>query len=221
MWEFLRKAVRAKPGSPYKSPTMHMALAMPMPMGDMETIDAFAVPPWEPSLERMVDITRDREEAVERCLNPQETEVQIFTDGSMKKGKVGYSVVVWVDNAVRTHVQRTIGTDDGVDVYIAELGAIMEAVDWANVILNDVAESRRVTKPSPSQDTRAARHSFDTLLEPYGIGKEVGSTSDWRGSQATRGFQVTRRLISWRPQPQVPRAGLRLCHGSRASSGRL
>ncbi|PVH68022.1 hypothetical protein DL98DRAFT_385997, partial [Cadophora sp. DSE1049] len=65
----------------------------------METIDAFAVPPWEPSLERMVDITRDREEAVEKCLNPEETEVQIFTDGSMKKGKVGYSVVVWVDNA--------------------------------------------------------------------------------------------------------------------------
>jgi hypothetical protein len=87
-----------------KSPTMHMALAIPMYLGDIETIDAFAVPLWEPSLERMVDITRDREDAVERCLNPQEIEVQIFTDGSIKNGKVGYSVLVWVDNAIRTYV---------------------------------------------------------------------------------------------------------------------
>jgi hypothetical protein len=112
------------------------------PLDEMETIEAVAVAPWEQSPGRMVGIIPDREEAIRRCMDVHGSEVQIFTDASMKHSKVGYSVVVWMNDAVKAQVQRTIGTDDRVNVYISEMVAIMGAVDWAEVILNSVAGAR-------------------------------------------------------------------------------
>ena len=47
----------------------------------------------------------------------------------MKNDKVGYSILAWVDSSAKTEMLRTIGTSDMVNVYIAELGAIIEAVE--------------------------------------------------------------------------------------------
>ena len=83
----------------------------------------------------MVDIPLDRDTAISRCQSAHGTELQMFTDGSMKNGRVGYGIVVWADGYPKTEIRRTIGTDDMVNVYIAELGAIMEAVEWAETML--------------------------------------------------------------------------------------
>jgi len=48
--------------------------------------------------------------------------VQIFTDASMKHDKAGYSIVIWMDDAVKTQVQRTVGMAERVNVFIAETG---------------------------------------------------------------------------------------------------
>ncbi|MCJ1472171.1 hypothetical protein MMC13_000818 [Lambiella insularis] len=101
----------------------------------METIEAFTVAPWHHSITEMVNITTDRETAATKCADAEETELQMFTDGSWGNGTVGYSVVVWTDGMVKNHVQRTIGLKHRVNVYIAELAAIMEAVDWSSVLL--------------------------------------------------------------------------------------
>ena len=93
----LRKAVRAKSGGPYKSPILHMTLATPMSLGDMETMDAFAAP--------MRPITRadsvhhpgqreSRKELPHRTGN-ESTDI----NRSIENDKVGYRVVVCVDNA--------------------------------------------------------------------------------------------------------------------------
>jgi len=39
------------------------------------------------------------------------------------------------DNSTKIEILRTIGTSDMINVYIAELGAIMEAVEWADRML--------------------------------------------------------------------------------------
>lgn len=106
-----------------------MALNISKLMIDMETIGAFTVAPWHLSTTQMVNITTNRETAAKKCADARGTELQMFTDGSWKNGTVGYSVVVWMDGMVKNHRQRTIGLKDQVNVYIAELAAIIEAVD--------------------------------------------------------------------------------------------
>lgn len=93
-------------------------------LDDMGTIDAFAVAPCLQSLRQVVHVSREREEAVKRCQNAEGTEIQIFTDASMKN-----------DNSTKTEILRTIGTSDMINVYIAEFGPIMEAVEWADRML--------------------------------------------------------------------------------------
>ena len=95
----------------------------------METINAFAFAPWQQSLRQVVHSSPEREEALKRCQNAEGTEIQIFTDASMKNDKVGYSILAWVDSSAKTEMLRTIGTSDIVNVYIAELGAIIEVVE--------------------------------------------------------------------------------------------
>ena len=48
---------------------------------------------------------------------------------------MGYSILAWVNSSAKTEMLRTIGISDIVNVYIAELGAIMEAVEWADRML--------------------------------------------------------------------------------------
>lgn len=67
------------------------------------------------SSEKMRGLARESSADIHRCVD--------------EKRKVSYSVAVWMDYSVKTHVQCTIGTDDKVNVYIAELGAIRQAVD--------------------------------------------------------------------------------------------
>jgi len=44
-------------------------------LDDIETIDAFAVAPWQQSLRQVVHVSREREEAVKRCQNAEGTEI--------------------------------------------------------------------------------------------------------------------------------------------------
>jgi ribonuclease HI len=135
MWGCMEKVATAEPDSLHKSPLMFMRTHTMRLLDDMETIDAFAVAPWQQSLRQVVHISPEREEALKRCQNAEGTEIQIFTDASMKNDKVGYSILAWVDSSAKTEMLRTIGTSDMVNVYIAELGAIMEAVEWADRML--------------------------------------------------------------------------------------
>ncbi|KAH6721797.1 hypothetical protein BKA61DRAFT_666538 [Leptodontidium sp. MPI-SDFR-AT-0119] len=135
MWGCVEKAAAAEPDNLHKSPLVFMRTHTTHLLDGMEIIDAFAVAPWQQSLRQVVHISREREETVKRCQNAEGTEIQIFTDASMKNGKVGYSILAWIDSSAKTEILRTIGTSDMVNVYIAELGAIMKAVEWADRML--------------------------------------------------------------------------------------
>lgn len=136
VWGCMEKAAAAKPNCLHKSPLMFMRTHTRQDLDDMETIDAFAVAPWQQSLRQVVHISSEREEAMRRCQNAQGREIQIFTDASMKNGKVGYGTLSCVGSSTKTENLRTIGTSDMVNVYIAELEAIGEAMEWAERILS-------------------------------------------------------------------------------------
>jgi hypothetical protein len=132
MWGCIERAAATEPDSLHKSPLMFMRTHTTQLLDGMETIDAFAVALWKQSLRQVVHILPEREEATKRCQNAEGTEIQIFTDASMKNGKLGYSILAWVDSSTRAEILRTIGTGDMVNVYIAKLEAVMEAVEWAD-----------------------------------------------------------------------------------------
>ena len=115
----MENAAAAEPDSLHKSPLIFIRTHTTHLLDSIETIDAFAVAPWQQSLRQVVHISREREEAVKRCQNAQGREIRIFTDASMKNGKVGYSILAWVDSSAKTEMLRTIGTSDMVNVYIA------------------------------------------------------------------------------------------------------
>jgi hypothetical protein len=64
------------------------------------------------------------------------TELQLFTDASQRNGLTGYIAFVGMEKETRKWVQRTIGRQDQVNVYIAELAAIMEAVEVTTAMLH-------------------------------------------------------------------------------------
>lgn len=101
----------------------------------METIDAFAIAPWQQLLSHVAYASPERIEAVSRCQEAEETEIQIFTDASMKNGRVGYGILCEAKGLAKCEIQHVIGTSDTINMYIAELGAILEAVEWAERFL--------------------------------------------------------------------------------------
>jgi exonuclease III/ribonuclease HI len=132
-------------GTSHRTPFSHMALALPRPPRDMETIEAFAVAPWQQPPERWVYLTRDGEEAAKRCITAQGTELQVFTSAAAKNGKVGYSAVAWMDNEAKAQIRYTLGTDNKMDRSVASLAAIMEAVEGTEIALNAIVRLRKAT----------------------------------------------------------------------------
>jgi hypothetical protein len=64
-------------------------------------------------------------------LNAKGTELQTFTDGSMRNGKVGGSMAVVTEDTVQEEATLTVGNDEMMNVCIAELGPITQAAEGA------------------------------------------------------------------------------------------
>ena len=70
------------------------------------------------------------------------------------------SVVVRMDDMAKNQVQRAMDKEDRVNMYIAELAAIMKAVDWAAAALLDVVTGlRKATVYSDSMAASGYRRS--------------------------------------------------------------
>ena len=135
IWMCLDQSTEISPITAHRAPTTHMAKAFGGPRLDLETTVPFTIAPWQASNRTAVHIQDDRERSAEQCLNAQGTELQLFTDASQKNGLIGYSALVWMEKETKKWVQRTIGRQDQVIVYTAELAAIMEAVQMTVTII--------------------------------------------------------------------------------------
>jgi ribonuclease HI len=164
--------------------------------------------------ETSVYITPDREEATMRCQNAQGRELQIFTDGSTKNGKVSYSIVAWMDSSSKTEMLRTIGTHDVMNVYIAELGAIMEVVEWAErmlhvsagtwgmTIYSNMSALQAVANPGHQSGQSLIRRVAKVLWDSQAKGKHIRLA--WVPSHAgIPGNEAADRLAEQPPHPRV------------------
>jgi hypothetical protein len=133
IWKYLNKAktMRIEARSMHMSPAMLMRIHVLRSIEEQETIEAFAIAPWQCGLRRTVRLIPDRDRAAQQCLNARGTELQIFTDSSMRNGRVGCSLAVVTEDTVQEEATLTVGNDEMINVYIAELGAITEATEWA------------------------------------------------------------------------------------------
>jgi ribonuclease HI len=106
----------------------------------VETIESYSVAPWTDRL--TVDITEDREHAIEQAQSAMlDVHVEaFFTDGSARNNRVGIGV------AHRTFAfHQTIGIQDDLNVYFAELFAIYQAVINIHRHMHSCPEVRRKT----------------------------------------------------------------------------
>ena len=145
LWNCMRTAVTARPDCQHQSPCMFMRTHILSLDDTMERVVPFAVTPWQQSVRTMVSISSDRDEAIESCQGAKGLEFQVSTDASMKNGRVGCAIVAGLDDSTESTLTRTIGTSDAINVYVAELSAIMEAVEWIQRICWTLAESAKVT----------------------------------------------------------------------------
>ncbi len=63
-------------------------------------------------------------------------ELQVFTDKSATNDRVGYGIATRLRGTQAINHRRTIGNVNEANTYIAELGAIMEAVSWTEQVLD-------------------------------------------------------------------------------------
>jgi ribonuclease HI len=151
MWLCLGGSTDISLTATHRAPTTYMAKAFGGSRPDLETIEPFAIAQWQADTRTAVHISDDRELGAKQCLNAQRTELQLFTDASQRNGLIGYSALVWMEKETKKWVQRTIGRQDQVNVYIAELAAIMEAVKVTAAMLARPNLWRRATIYSDSK----------------------------------------------------------------------
>lgn len=77
----------------YRSPLIAMRQYVATTVDNLEVILPDVFPPWEADPRVAVDINQDRSAAIEHCLLRAATGVHIFTDGSLKNDRIGYSIV--------------------------------------------------------------------------------------------------------------------------------
>jgi ribonuclease HI len=106
----------------------------------VETIEAYGIAPWAEKVP--VHITEDHEQAIEQAQSAMlDARVEaFFTDGSARNNRVGIGV------AHRTFTfHQTIGSEDDLNVYFAELFAIYQAVINIHRLIHARPEVRRKT----------------------------------------------------------------------------
>ena len=94
---------------------------------------------------------------------------------------LGYSVVIWEDGRASSQERHTIGTTTRMNLYIAELAAIKEAVDWARAILMTIptlpgatiysdymSALQAIAKPARQSGQSIIKHVTQALCEKGG-----------------------------------------------------
>jgi hypothetical protein len=106
----------------------------------LELIAPFCVAPWTRSLENDVEIADDREVAIKQASNLPYQAVKIFTDGSGCNSLLGLGAVHVQGSMDEIHWQmsRTIDHASRSNIYLAELGAILEAIRHIQYIIDDL-----------------------------------------------------------------------------------
>lgn len=182
----MKLAVGARSGCLHKSPLMFLKMHTKQLFDGTETIDAFAIAPWQQLSSHVVCVSPERGEAVSRCQKAQETEMQIFTDASMKNGRVGYGILCDAKGLAKCEIQHLIGTSDTINIYIAELGAILEAVEWAERFLraspgrqgatvysDSMAALRAIANPRHQSGQSLVRHIVAVLRRSPTLGTNI------------------------------------------------
>src|SRR5438477_49296 len=107
----------------FKSPLQKIAQTFEkLDLSKVETVTPFCIPPWQ---ERpVVYIPEDRDKAAELAKN--HAGLAVFTDASSRNGLVGIGIA-WAPDPNLVH-SRTIGSDQDLNTYYAELFAIHEAI---------------------------------------------------------------------------------------------
>jgi hypothetical protein len=170
----------------HKTPFSQIRRALKEPMENIETISAFTTAPWHQLPGTMVVVNTNAEEATEACLATHGREIQMFTSVSMKKNKTGYSIIVWCNDQVVSRIQRPTGMANSVNIYIAQLGAIKQAVEWASRMLNhtpsfggatiyasNISALHSIANPKQQSGQSLIRHTIETLQKAKEAGKRI------------------------------------------------
>jgi hypothetical protein len=156
-WECRRLASYQTVGtvSPFKrfsnfcSPPLHM-----------ETIQPGAAHPWKPRIRQFIEpIGESPENQVTRAATPERSRrrIVIYTHGSLKNGNISIGLVIQVNGTTSDCWSMTVGREDQLNLYYAQLGAIYEAVNYANTIVSNL------TIPASTTWTTIVTSTFSAL----------------------------------------------------------
>jgi ribonuclease HI len=106
----------------------------------LELIAPFCVAPWTRSLENDIEIPDNREAAIKQASELPYQAVKTFTDGSGCNSLLGIGAVHVQGSVDEIHWQmsNTIDHTSRSNIYLAELGAILEAVRHIQHIIDDL-----------------------------------------------------------------------------------
>ncbi|KAF3399584.1 hypothetical protein DPV78_006391 [Talaromyces pinophilus] len=137
-WECRRHASYQTTGtfSPFKrfldfcSPPLHM-----------ETIQPGVALPWNPRIRHFIEqVGESRENPGTLAATPEQSRrrIVIYTHGSLKHGNITIGLAVQVNGTTSDCWSTMVGSEDQLNLYFAQLGAIYEAVKYANTIVSNL-----------------------------------------------------------------------------------
>ncbi|KUL82055.1 hypothetical protein ZTR_10680 [Talaromyces verruculosus] len=114
----------------------------------METIQPGAAHPWKPRIRQFIEqIGETGEYQVTRAATPEQSRrrIVIYTHGSLKNGNLSIGLVIQVNGSTTDCWSMTVGREDQLNLYYAQLGAIYEAVNYTNTIVSNLTRPASTT----------------------------------------------------------------------------
>jgi ribonuclease HI len=147
----------------YQSPFARLARLYPIQLEQFETITPFPVKPHQQEWGSRINLTEDGPEETANLLKHR-PRVKIYTHASGRHGLIGIGVVMMIGNKTRKSVSRTIGKHEEINVYFAQIGAILEALSLAEEIFKTTPALKNVMEVVIYSSGQTALRS---ILKPY------------------------------------------------------
>jgi hypothetical protein len=150
-------------GDRYKSPFAKLDKLYPIKREVFETIIPFPVKPYQQEWGSRINLSEENQDKQANQIRhgPQ---IKIYTHASGRKGKIGIGIVTMVGNQTNKSMSRTIGRHEEINIYFAQIGAILEAL----VLTERIFETTPALKNAMEVVIYSSGQSaLQSILKPY------------------------------------------------------
>lgn len=134
--------IEIDPNGKHQSPFQTLAKICPINPETMEVIQPFAVAPYISGWEKAINL-KD-ETMLESKQMGHRPRIEIYSCGSGRQGRLGIGLTAMAQDQVIRSVSKVVGNHKNINMYLTQLGSLLEAITMAMELLNAHSVLKRV-----------------------------------------------------------------------------